>query len=99
MLNNNGVNNGHVTCKQTLKLKFFSCFQLVNATQKQKARHLKSHVLYGAFNLNKRQILSIRIITVHNCSCGKVMFLHQSVSYSVRGGCTPLRQTHLPNLD
>ena len=48
------------------------------------------------------------IFTVHNSSCGKVMFLHLSVSHSVHdrgrgwclplgpGGCTPPRQTPHP---
>ena len=31
----------------------------------------------------------IRIITVRNCSCGKVMFLHLSVSHSVPWATTP----------
>ena len=39
----------------------------------------------------------LSFVTARKCSCGKVMFLHLSVSHSVRGGwCAPPRQTPPP---
>ena len=74
----------------------FGTFQMTLALYGGHINKLYIDLILKAKLLNCNQILGlvtdqnyVAFITVLKRSCGKVMFLHLSVSHSVHGGCLP----------